>query len=206
MQFNTNQKINIIISNKVKNRLSIPNLWKDTVLFEYDPIHKAIEYLRQASTRDMYTLFFLSSQELPSLTHVLEKSFQTKFYYSIVALGTKNTTQIHPAYLPFLSDYRTTPIQETEFIFLVEKALNTFQKQKEENFGSSETYTDFLDAWNDQESLIRIGRALSMERDQDKLLRLILYLSKKITGADAGSIFCVEETEGGEKQLRFKPV
>jgi HD-GYP domain-containing protein (c-di-GMP phosphodiesterase class II) len=55
----------------------------------------------------------------------------------------------------------------------------------------------------DQEALIRIGKSLSSERDQDKLLRTILFLSKKITGADAGSIFLLEERDG-EKFLRFK--
>lgn len=55
----------------------------------------------------------------------------------------------------------------------------------------------------DQEALIRIGKSLASERDQDRLLRTILFLSKKITGADAGSIFLVEEKDG-IKQLRFK--
>ena len=49
-----------------------------------------------------------------------------------------------------------------------------------------------------------MGRALSIEKDQDKLLRLILFLSKRITGADAGSIFLVEQDEEGKKRLRFK--
>jgi HD-GYP domain-containing protein (c-di-GMP phosphodiesterase class II) len=62
---------------------------------------------------------------------------------------------------------------------------------------------DLLDQKGDQEALIRIGKALNIERDPDKLLRTILYLSKKITGADAGSIFLVEG-EGVDKRLRFK--
>jgi HD-GYP domain-containing protein (c-di-GMP phosphodiesterase class II) len=62
---------------------------------------------------------------------------------------------------------------------------------------------DLLDQKGDQEALIRIGKALNIERDPNKLLRTILYLSKKITGADAGSIFLVEG-EGEKKRLRFK--
>ncbi|GAI51250.1 unnamed protein product, partial [marine sediment metagenome] len=51
---------------------------------------------------------------------------------------------------------------------------------------------------------INIGKALSSEKNPDKLLRSILFQSKKITGADAGSIFLVEQDPAGEKRLRFK--
>ena len=56
--------------------------------------------------------------------------------------------------------------------------------------------------------LIEISRAISQERDLDRLLDLILVKSRFITGADAGSIYVVETTrrEGGdvERRLRFK--
>ena len=58
-----------------------------------------------------------------------------------------------------------------------------------------------------------IGIALSAERDPDILLEMILVQSRKITRADAGSLYLVEKKEGVEedetnyfadKQLRFK--
>ncbi len=51
--------------------------------------------------------------------------------------------------------------------------------------------------------LINIARAMTTERDVDKLLSIILEKSRFVTGADAGSIYVVE---GDEKtpQLRFK--
>lgn len=54
--------------------------------------------------------------------------------------------------------------------------------------------------------LIEIARALSQERDIDRLLALILEKSRFITAADAGSIYVVEPVEPGsrEKHLRFK--
>ncbi len=58
--------------------------------------------------------------------------------------------------------------------------------------------------------LIEISRAISQERDLDRLLDLILVKSRFITGADAGSIYVIETTppavEGGtpEKRMRFK--
>lgn len=58
--------------------------------------------------------------------------------------------------------------------------------------------------------LIEISRAISQERDLDRLLDLILVKSRFITGADAGSIYVIDTTppkfEGAppEKRLRFK--
>lgn len=54
--------------------------------------------------------------------------------------------------------------------------------------------------------LIEISRALSQERDLDRLLTLILEKSRFITGADAGSIYVLESVTPGsrEKRLRFK--
>ncbi|ODS31618.1 MAG: hypothetical protein SCARUB_03251 [Candidatus Scalindua rubra] len=55
-------------------------------------------------------------------------------------------------------------------------------------------------------SLNEIGMALSAEQDYDKLLDLILLKSREITNCDAGSLYLVEEDEGGERMLSFKLV
>jgi HD-GYP domain-containing protein (c-di-GMP phosphodiesterase class II) len=60
------------------------------------------------------------------------------------------------------------------------------------------------DMRQDQDALIKIGRSLQTEKDSDTLLRMILMMSKKITGADAGSIYIIEEPKGLEKRIRFK--
>ncbi|MCB9595605.1 MAG: GAF domain-containing protein [Sandaracinaceae bacterium] len=52
--------------------------------------------------------------------------------------------------------------------------------------------------------LVEIARAITQERDIDRLLDLILEKSRFITGADAGSIYVVEHTEGGQERLHFK--
>lgn len=66
---------------------------------------------------------------------------------------------------------------------------------------------------NELKELNKIGIALSSERDTDKLLDLILQKSREITGADAATLYLVEEKEDSEpsehdnfanKQLRFK--
>jgi HD-GYP domain-containing protein (c-di-GMP phosphodiesterase class II) len=48
----------------------------------------------------------------------------------------------------------------------------------------------------EREELLAISRALSSERDIHKLLDLILLKSRQITGADAGSVYVVESSDG----------
>lgn len=58
---------------------------------------------------------------------------------------------------------------------------------------------------NLNKELLNIGIALSAERDNDKLLDLIVYKTREITRADAGSLYLLEENEEtGEKTLLFK--
>jgi len=52
--------------------------------------------------------------------------------------------------------------------------------------------------------LVEIARAMTQERDIDRLLDLILEKSRFITGADAGSIYVVETDEAGGSYLHFK--
>jgi len=56
------------------------------------------------------------------------------------------------------------------------------------------------------DELVEIARALTQERDIERLLDLILARSRSITGADAGSIYVVEGEDGvGDGRiLRFK--
>lgn len=52
--------------------------------------------------------------------------------------------------------------------------------------------------------LVEIARAITQERDIERLLDLILEKSRFITGADAGSIYVVETDAEGKQHLRFK--
>ena len=71
--------------------------------------------------------------------------------------------------------------------------------------------TELKRAEREMEELNRIGVALSETRDVGLLLEMILSKAREITGADAGSLYLVEETNPdaltngpGERQLRFK--
>lgn len=105
--------------------------------------------------------------------------------------------------IDLIFDCRVSPIQEDEFQFLIRRGFSILEQQVSV-IQNNEYLAKLVDMKRDQEDLINIGKSLSAEKDPDKLLRTILLLSKKITGADAGSIYLIEENEKGEKQLRFK--
>ncbi len=52
--------------------------------------------------------------------------------------------------------------------------------------------------------LVNIARAMTTERVVDKLFSVILEKSRYVTGADAGSLYVVENDEQGVQRLRFK--
>ncbi len=56
----------------------------------------------------------------------------------------------------------------------------------------------------EMEELNKIGVALSSTRDIKTLLTMILQKSREITGADAGSLYLVEQLGENERRLRFK--
>ncbi len=58
---------------------------------------------------------------------------------------------------------------------------------------------------NQNKELLKVGIALSAERDNNKLLNLILQKSREIIFADAGSIYqIIKDPKTGEKLLLFK--
>jgi HD-GYP domain-containing protein (c-di-GMP phosphodiesterase class II) len=58
-------------------------------------------------------------------------------------------------------------------------------------------------AEREQQQLNEIGVALSSERDINALLTLILKEAREITGADAGSLYLVDEDASRQRRLRF---
>ncbi len=84
----------------------------------------------------------------------------------------------------------------------VEKAFENLHAQEEQD----RTRQELRQAVADLETLNKIGKALTIERNTDSLLGLILRKSREITYADAGSLYLVEEEEkeDGRKHLVFK--
>lgn len=192
----------ILISEKVRPCIEAEELPEGAFVVQ-DVMAKCISLLKEHKTGRIFVLLFITSSEMQKIhTYFTRLETSTVYYRGIIITCGKDLVKDFTDYEDVYT-LRTSTILAAEFSFLVSKGFQAL----EEDFGKRKSNEDhtlkLMDAWNDQEALINIGKALSLEKDPDTLLRTILYFSKKITGADAGSIFIVEEAEN-EKILRFK--
>jgi HD-GYP domain-containing protein (c-di-GMP phosphodiesterase class II) len=150
-------------------------------------------------------LFFIHAGEYSGACDRLRESDLEDIFYSFVIFGSADemkTTAFRNMH--HVSEFRISPPSKDETSFIMEKSFSILEEFASARATQNEYLNRLVDTIQDQEDLIDIGRSLSSEKDPEKLLSLILTLSKKITGADAGSIYLVEEDEKGKKRLRFK--
>lgn len=192
----------ILISEDVQSCIEVKQYPENTFIVQ-DTMAKCISLIKEHKNSVIFLLFFITPgdmQKIHSYFNHLEAS--SVFYKGVVVSCSRDVQKDFSSYEDVFT-LRTTNVLEEEFAFLAAKAFQALEGEVHKQKANEEHNLKLIDAWNDQESLINIGKALSIEKDPDNLLRTILYFSKKITGSDAGSIFIAEEMQG-EKILRFK--
>ena len=195
----------VLISAKARPFLSIP-AGHDHTIIESSDIGADIQgFIDNEKDTHILAVIFLHYDEYVDLNKLLSVLPFTEITYQFIIFGPEEAVkELNFENLREISEFRHEPISASEFSFMVRKTFSVLNELYI-NRSLQETYlAKLVDTKKDQEDLINMGRALSTEKDQDKLLRLFLFLSKRITGADAGSIFLVEEDEEGKKRLRFK--
>ncbi|MBN2158902.1 MAG: GAF domain-containing protein [Spirochaetes bacterium] len=195
----------VLISGKARELITLPQGDEFTIVESAD-ITKAMHSLIDETEHDhTNAVIFLTRDEYPELSNLLGVLGFARVSCQLVIFGGEDFLKsLGSENLRDISEVRTAPLSAAEFTFVVRKTFAVV-KDLYLNHALQETYlARLIDTRKDQEDLINMGRALSIEKDQEKLLRLILFLSKRITGADAGSIFLVEHDEEGQKRLRFK--
>lgn len=195
--------VRIIISKNAEDMVHVPRGLKQPFSIEPDILQATLRIRNEGNGSSIRLLFFLTVEEIAPLYEVLQGFKSTDILYYLVVCGLGRKDVLPQRIIKLILDYRTSVITEQEFTFLVHKARGAMEERLIAIEKEQSAISNLSNTWNDQEALIRIGKSLSLEKDQDKLLRTILYLSKKITGADAGSIFLVEESDGASF-LRFK--
>jgi HD-GYP domain-containing protein (c-di-GMP phosphodiesterase class II) len=194
-----------IISEEVEEWIDLPGSLKYDCYVEKDVQGKTLRLIGKTKKPLFRFLYFVPPEAVGLIENFFINADLNNIPHGYVVVDKSIGKKIKlSAYFDTILTVRSSRISIDEFRFLVEKAFRTirdmtFMEQEEE-----EHKRMLMDTQNDLDELINIGRSLSLEKDTEKLLRTILYLSKKITSSDAGSIFLVEENEGGEKQIRFK--
>lgn len=192
-----------LISQSVSEYLIIPENARSVIICD-NMVEEISALLAEKQKKPLKIVLFIHHSEFDTVHYFLDGFNYHDILYRIVAIDPDNSFSQTSTKLKKISDLRTSKISKKEFAFLVNHHFSEIDEYYEGKKREDDFIMQLLDTKQDQEDLINIGKSLSLEKDMDKLLRSILFLSKRITGADAGSIYLVEELEKKEKQLRFK--
>ncbi|HOM10633.1 MAG TPA: GAF domain-containing protein, partial [Spirochaetota bacterium] len=194
----------IIIDNALKEKVSIPGKLDADIHYIYPPYDElpGILHSLNATPENCNAVLCIvpsnACEEIQSIVESVDKS-ANHLYVGYVCVGnTCDATMMQDV----LALY-TEGINAGEFEFIVLKIKFIARQHFEFKNLNRQHLHQLEDTQRDFDALINIGKALSIEKNPDRLLKLILHLSKTITGADAGSIYLVEEVNGS-KVLRFK--
>ena len=200
-------KKHIIISDSIKSFITLPSGKLQNIILTKN-ISTVIQ--KQVKLNDennaIYAVLFIHINEVQNICKILtEKYSYNKIIYKIIALGKERDLEsINTDMLKHISDIKLSHISANEFLILVKKAFLHIEGFNTYKTRINDSINILQDMHHDQDDLINIGKSLSTIKDPDELLKNILKISKKITSADAGSIYITEENESGKKYLKFK--
>ncbi|HEC62572.1 MAG TPA: GAF domain-containing protein [bacterium] len=194
----------ILISEQISKMLSQSPDIDVPVYRDQDVLEKTLQLVKNKTEGRLQLLFFLSLEELTRIYNFLKGFDQSELVFTSVIFSEELLVPPQSPLFYTIFELRTSKMSEREFQFTVEKAFAWMKMATERAIRTERRRSTLIDTYQDLDALIDIGKSLTLEKDNDKLLRSILYLSKKITGSDAGSIYVTETNEAGERLLRFK--
>ena len=194
----------IIISDSIKSYITLPLKKSQNIILTRN-INSAIQKLLK-SGNIINAVLFIHINELQNICRILTGKYNyNELLYKIIVAGEEYCLKsIKTDMLKHISDIKLSHIPADEFDILVKKAFLHIEGFSKYRTRINDSINTLQDMRQDQEDLINIGKSLSTIKDPNELLKNILMISKKITSADAGSIYITEETETGKKYLRFK--
>jgi HD-GYP domain-containing protein (c-di-GMP phosphodiesterase class II) len=182
--------------------------------FEYFPPAKATAALNTLVTSfgSVQVLLLVDAALFHRVKRAIPRNLQSNIAVALV--GTREQAEdISELGAQFYSqqviDFLEIPLSAPRFELLLHRTQAHFQQRLRFDILRYE----ITEQREELEKLNDIGVALSSEQDISKLLEIILSITVEITGADAGSLYIVEEKPGVDfdpknpfrnKQLRFR--
>jgi HD-GYP domain-containing protein (c-di-GMP phosphodiesterase class II) len=195
----------IIIAETVRDSVIMPSGLNAEVNYCENPVDVINSFILESENMILFTVLIIPMTLYRDTCKHLNLIDYSRIFYQILLIGNDNELiDQNLDRLYHICDFFPSKVSDTRMRFVIDKAFSILEKYFQNEQKKIWYYNRLVDVQRDQEDLINIGKSLSSEKDMEKLLRLILYLSKKITGADAGSIYLVEEDDSGARRLRFK--
>lgn len=195
----------IIITEDVRDSVIMPAGINIEIVYCDNPVEMIDSFMLESVDTILFTVLVIPMKLYKDVYKHLNFVDYSRIFYQMLLIGNdKELIDQDLDRLYHICDFLPSKVSDAKMRFIVDKSFSILEKYFQNEQKKIWYYNRLVDAQRDQEDLINIGKSLSGEKDMEKLLRLILYLSKKITGADAGSIYLVEEDESGTKRLRFK--
>ncbi|MCF7927937.1 MAG: GAF domain-containing protein [Spirochaetales bacterium] len=185
----------ILISNSVVDYLSFPKGYQDA----FETVDDPVEAVLGLKSSDRLGVILVVEPHEADRLYTFRGSIEKSHVRSLLVVVSRDGDM--PKHTELVYGFRTGRISESEFDFLIEYGFEELEKRFSLAEQQNSWSAGITDNVQDQEALINIGKSLSSEKDPDTLLRSILYMSKQITGADAGSIFLVEDDQPESKQV-----
>ena len=196
--------LHIIISDNIADMIDIVKIPRVSIHSTENVIQKMLSLTSKPGKSGLKVLFFLSPELVKEVSKSIESLDGDLPLYRIAVIDSTGEYPLKKIKNDSIITLRYSRITAPELKFLAEQVCREIAENERLLLKYREAVNTLNDSRNDQEDLINIGKSLSLEKDPDRLLRIILLLSQKITGCDAGSIFLIEENEEGVKSLRFK--
>lgn len=195
----------VFIAEDVMPFITLPNFNSENIVITKSILEAVTNNISAEKESPLFAVLFLTVNEFDNVFYFFKKYKYSDLIYKVILFDTKGTLNtFSDEKVEYIMELRTSHLSVVEFQFTIRKAFHQVEDYYTFKTRKDEFLLQLLDTKQDQEDLINIGKSLQLEKDPDKLLRLILFLSKKITGADGGSIYLIEEIEDGKKQLRFR--
>jgi len=191
----------VIVSEKVR-RLVACSFYKETSTLLAECPAELLSTLIDTAKEPFALICFIAPDEFFAMDVMLHSAPQkVEAAIHIIADSTDTPIDVDN---PRIASVRFGSLSEIDFSYTVRTSVIGCIHRLKQRLKLKTAFARLEDMRQDQDALIKIGRSLQTEKDSDTLLRTILMTSKMITGADAGSIYIIEEPKGLDKQIRFK--
>jgi HD-GYP domain-containing protein (c-di-GMP phosphodiesterase class II) len=160
---------------------------------------------------DADVVFLTDPATAHRIERILRKHAKRRFAIVVIATPEEIADLSDPTELlnSHIIDVLETPISHKQFAVMLRRVQFFFNNRDKFDMLKRQ----LIEQRDELHKLNDIGIALSSERDVTKLLEMILSICMEITGADAGSVYVVEDKPGvsadpanyfANKQLRFR--